>query len=100
MGIPLYSKRTARRLAREGGMEENDAVRIASTEMEGAAERRGTIDAAQTACPVLKYAETLPPSRGQKEGKKKTLQDVGAVSEKEADNIANRWVEKNGGWTK
>lgn len=100
MGAPLFSKRTARRIAREGGLKENDAVRIASTEMEGAVERQGTIDSTQTACPVLRYPENLPPSKGQREGKRKTLRDVGAASEKEADKIANQWVEKNGGWTK
>jgi len=40
-----------------------DAIKIASTEMDGANENpNGTINSKQTACNLLRYAETLAPS--------------------------------------
>jgi len=47
----------------EEGHSHLDAVKIASTEMDGADENLdGTINSKQTACNVLRYAETLAPS--------------------------------------
>ncbi len=57
-----YSQEYYKELLDEGHSH-SDAVRIASTEMDGADENAdGTINSKQTACNVLRYAETLAPS--------------------------------------
>lgn len=80
------------------GVSETDAIRIASGEMEGAAEINGNINSTQTNCNVLNYNEALPDSKGRKEGKNKTLRDLGVGSEAEADQTADAWVKSHGGW--
>lgn len=81
-------------------MSAEDAIRIASTEMEGASENENGILATQTACPALRYLESLLVSPGQEEGRKKTLKDLRVRSEDGADEITDRWVAMHGGWKK
>lgn len=65
----------------EDGYSEEEAERIASTEMDGAAHNRnGTINARQTNCGVLNYPEDLPRSREAEEAAEKVKKEA----EKEA----------------
>ncbi len=71
--IKKYNPKVIRGIMEEYGVDEAEAVQIASATMDGAdTTPEGYINSTQTACPTLKYGEALPPSEGQKEGKKVT----------------------------
>ena len=75
-----YNRKYYLQLIAEGHSEE-EAARIASTEMSGAASNRnGTINARQTNCGVLNYHEDLPRSKAAEEA----AETVSEAAEKEA----------------
>lgn len=92
---PLFSEETRDEFEKEYEDPET-ALRIASTEMDGANEtNRGTVSATQTYCNILQYNEDLEESKGAQEGKKKCEEDVDEFLKNEGYTSVDDWIRKN-----
>lgn len=65
MEIPIYDPNSITDIIEEYGVDENTAIIIASSTMDGANEDEYGIQARQTNCDVLRYKETIVRSREQ-----------------------------------
>lgn len=92
---PLFSEEAKDDLQEEYDSEET-AIRIASTEMEGAHQDiYGNIDARQTQCDKLEYEEDLQESKGRQEGEKKCEDDLKGFLESKGYSSVDDWIKKN-----
>lgn len=89
-----YDPKVQKELEDEYG-DPNTAIRIASTEMDGAAHGKdGTLDATQTYCNRLEYPEDLEDSPAMEEGRKKCEGELGTYLKKEGLESVDDWIKR------
>lgn len=89
-----YDPKVQKELEDEYG-DPNTAIRIASTEMDGAAhDGEGNIDATQTLCNILEYPENLKVSPAMKEGREKCEGELGTYLKKKGLESVDDWIKR------
>jgi len=92
---PLFSEEAKDELLEEYE-DEDTAIRIASTEMEGANESKsGSVNARQTYCDKLEYSENLEDSEGRQKGEKKCNQELKEFLDTHGYKSVDDWIKKN-----
>ena len=102
--IRKYDPNSIKEIRKEYGVNETEAIKIASTTMDGAdTTPEGYINSTQTICDELNYNERLPASKGQKDGQKitttalKQFMEEKGIKPKKGEDPADAWIRLNTG---